>query len=86
MQDFLKEELKIGTLNLSLGLPNKRYLVIELLKENKMSICCLQETEIPKDFPKNLLNTGNYSLELELNDEKRELVSISQWYNLHEKT
>ena len=70
------ENIKIGTWNLCLGLSNKRDLVIETLKENDLSICCLQETEIPFDFPEIVLNSGGYNLELENNDEKKELESI----------
>ena len=65
-------ELKIGSLNLCLGLPNKKDMVVEMLKLNKLSICCLQETEIPENFPENILNFGGYNLELEMNKEKRE--------------
>ena len=36
-----------------------------------MSICCLQETEIPVDFPEIVLNSGGFNLELENNDEKK---------------
>ena len=47
-------------------------MVVEMLKLNKLSICCLQETEIPENFPENILNFGGYNLELEMNKEKRE--------------
>ena len=36
-----------------------------------MDVCCLQETEIPLNFPENILSTGGYNLELELNDNKK---------------
>ena len=71
------KNLKIGTWNLCLGLPNKRDLVINSMEELDVSICCLQECEIPINFPENLLNAGKYNLELELNDEKKEQESIS---------
>ena len=41
----------IGPWNLCLELPNKEDLVIEILKQNDIEICCLQETEIPMWFP-----------------------------------
>ena len=36
-----------------------------------IKICCLQETEILSNFPVNILNCGNYTVELENNTEKR---------------
>ena len=35
------------------------------------SVCGLQEIELEKDFPENLLNCGGYNLEVELNTGKR---------------
>ena len=32
--------------------------------------CCLQETEIPCDYPENVLNCKGYNVELELNSVK----------------
>lgn len=43
--------LRIGTLNLCLGLMQKKDLVLNDLVTNKIDICCLQETELLKDFP-----------------------------------
>jgi hypothetical protein len=34
-------------------------------------LCCLQETEILNNYPENVLSTGGYNLELELNDCKK---------------
>ena len=63
--------LKIGTWNLCLGLPNKKDNVTDILSAKQISVCCLQETEVPNGFPENSLNSGNYNLELELNDVKK---------------
>ena len=63
--------LNIATMNLCLGLPNKKDSVIELLHRNNVNICCLQETEILNNFPEKLLDCGGYTLELELNSEKK---------------
>ena len=63
--------LKIGTWNLCLGLPNKKDIVTDYLKLNNVNVCCLQETEVQADFPESLLSTGGFSLELELNDNKK---------------
>ena len=38
---------------------------------NNVNICCLQETEVPNNFPDNVLNSGNYNIELKLNDVKK---------------
>ena len=62
---------RIGTWNLCLGLANKKDLVIEALKRNEIIVCGLQETEIDKNFPENLLSCGGYSIELEMNNEKK---------------
>ena len=61
--------LNISTLNLCLGLKNKKYLVKNLLEENKIDILCMQETEINKDININELSTSKYCLEIENNVE-----------------
>ena len=38
---------------------------------NNINICCLQETEVPMNFPEKILNCGGYTLELENNSEKK---------------
>ena len=63
--------LNIATLNLCLGLPNKKDSVTELLHRYNVNVCCLQETEIPKDFPERVLNCGGYTLELKQNKGKK---------------
>ena len=62
---------KVATWNICLGLPNKKDIVTDYLKLNNISICCLQETEIQQDFPTEVLNTGGFALELEMNDVKK---------------
>ena len=62
---------KLGTWNLCLGLSNKKDIVTSYLKLNNLDLCCLQETEIPNNFPENFLSTGGYNLELKLNDCKK---------------
>ena len=51
-----------------LGLPNN---VTELLHRNNVDVCCLQETEIPVNFPEKQLNCGGFTLEQELNSDKK---------------
>ena len=63
--------LRIGTLNLCLGLQNKKAILINLLDSNSVDVCGLQETEIPMNFPENILNSGGYTIELESNNEKK---------------
>ena len=63
--------LKIGTWNLCLGLPNKKDIVTDYLKLNSVNVCCLQETDVPVNFPEIVLNTGGFNLELEQNDVKK---------------
>ena len=63
--------LRVNTWNLCLGLPNKKDIVTDYLKMNKVNVCCLQETDVQLNFPENVLNTGDYNLELELNDVKK---------------
>ena len=62
---------KIGTWNLCLGLANKKDLVTETLKRNEIIICGLQETEIENNFPENLLSCSGYTIELEMNNDKK---------------
>ena len=50
---------------------NKKDLVTNYLKLNNVDLCCLQETEVPSNFPENVLNTGGYILELKLNNCKK---------------
>ena len=65
------DSLRLGTWNLCLGLPNKKDLVTSYLNTNNVDLCCLQETEVIKDFPEHLLSCGGFNLELELNDMKK---------------
>ena len=55
-------DLKIGTWNLCLGLPNKKDIVTNYLNDNKIDLCCLQETEVQADFLADVLNTGGYNI------------------------
>ena len=43
--------LKIATFNLCLGLKNKLDLAKDAFDFNKIDILCMQEMEIPNDFP-----------------------------------
>ena len=65
------DQVKLGTLNLCLGLKNKKDLVRQLLIENKIDILCMQELEIEADFDCNLLRIPGYELDCEVNNHKR---------------
>ena len=62
--------IKIATLNLCLGLRNKKFLVKNLLDENEIDILCMQETEVSGDINTKELMTSRYRLELETNSVK----------------
>jgi exonuclease III len=49
-------DYKIATLNLCLGLPNKKKVVKEIIINEKINILCLQETELQIHLDHNLLS------------------------------
>ena len=55
LNNKLKMEIKIATLNLCLGLQNKKNLIKETILNEKINILCMQETEINKNLDHNLL-------------------------------
>ena len=55
-------DIKIATLNLCLGLKNKRCELERLMIGNNIDILCLQEVEIKKDYDYHALNLNNYCL------------------------
>ena len=61
---------KIASLNLCLGLKNKKEAVKRLIIENDIDIMCMQETEVPVDFPTDLLTFKGYLYENESNQFK----------------
>ena len=77
-----KPEILIGSWNLCLGLPNKKDIVTQYLHDNNISICCLQETEVPQNYPENNLNCNGFLLELEQCENKmRSGIYISKGIN-----
>ena len=64
-------KMKIATLNLCLGLRNKKEAIKKLITENDIQILCLQVTEIPIDFPADLLTFKGYNFENENNEYKK---------------
>ena len=63
-------QAQIATLNLCLGLKNKKDLVKQLIIDNNVDICCLQETEIDNSYPTNILSFSGYNYESEENSIK----------------
>ena len=70
MKKTLTMTIKISTLNLCLGLRNKKLLVKNLLDENDIDILCMQETEVSGDINTKELVTSRLCLELESNSVK----------------
>ena len=66
----MDSKTKIATLNLCLGLRSKKDEVKRLILENNIDILCVQETEIPKNYPVELLTFKGYNYENESNDVK----------------
>ena len=69
-------KMKIASLNLCLGLRNKKEAVKKLITENDIQIMCLQETEISVDFPADLLTFKGYNFENENNEYKKDVESM----------
>ena len=61
----MNDDTKIATLNLCLGLRNKKEEIKELITTNNIDILCLQETEIPGNFPVEMLTFKGYNYENE---------------------
>ena len=65
--------LKIATWNLCLGLPNKKDVVLRELESNNIDVCCMQETELEKNYPVDILSTPIYEFESEKNTDKKRI-------------
>ena len=63
-------DMKIATLNLCLGLKNKKDMVKGLIIENKLDILCVQEIEVQSDVPRNILSIKGFNFEAESNSKK----------------
>ena len=63
----VKMEFKIPTLNLSLGIKNKKNFIKEMIISEKINILCMQETEININLDHNLLSIPGFSNETEKN-------------------
>ena len=74
--------IKIASWNLCLGLPNKKDIVLSELESNKIDVCCMQETELEKNYPINILSTPKFEFECEKSSDKRR---IGVYINRHLK-
>ena len=55
--------IKVATWNLCLGLKSKKDYVYDTLRKENIDICVLQEVEINKAYPLNILTAKDYKLE-----------------------
>ena len=62
--------MKIASWNVCLGILNKKDIIEQVIKDNNIDICCIQEIEIPSDFPINNLTFKEYAIETEQNEYK----------------
>ena len=80
---------KIATLNLCLGLKNKKENVKKMIMDNDIDILCLQETEVTKYFPIDLLTFKGFNYENESNTLKSRcgvyLWSVAKVIPIHKK-
>ena len=64
------------TWNICLGIKNKKDIVYEIQNEEKINVCALQEVEIQKDFPCNLLSSREYKIEIEQSSGKARNATV----------
>ena len=57
--------IKFASWNLCLGIKNKKDYVYDTIRREKIDICLLQEVEIKKDYPAELLSSSDYKIEIE---------------------
>ena len=77
---------KIGTLNLCLGLKNKKEEVKQLIIKNNIDILCIQETELERDYPVEILTFKGYGLEMEKKHYQIEIRNLhKRLYKLYKK-
>ena len=63
--------LKIGTLNLCLGLKFKKDIIKTLMLNEEIDILLMQEIELEEDFDCELVNIPGFNFECEMNNNKR---------------
>ena len=74
--------IKIGTLNLCLGIQHKKNIVKQIIIDSELDILCLQETELDVNIDHELLSFQSYNYESEINSIKSRVgVYIKQKMN-----
>ena len=68
-------KLNIATWNLCLGLVHKKNTVKNYVLEKNVDICCMQEVDIPNDFPGDLMSFPGYKIEIENNTVKSRVAT-----------
>ena len=57
--------IKLSTWNVCLGMRNKKEVIYETLKNERIDICALQEVEIPKNYQHELMSSKDFKIEIE---------------------
>ena len=57
--------IKLATWNVCLGMQHKKDYIIDTLRKEEIDVCMIQEAEISKDYPINLLSSNDYKIECE---------------------
>lgn len=70
-------QTKIGTLNLCLGLSNKKDLVKKMIIDEKIDILCLQETELEINVDQNLMSFNGFFMNQKITTFVRESAATS---------
>ena len=68
-------KLNIATWNLCLGLVHKKNTVKNYVLEKNVDICCMQEVDIPINFPGDLMSFPGYKIEIENNNLKSRVAT-----------
>ena len=68
--NVISKNITIGTWNLCLGLKNKKDYVSKIIKQHKVDIMCLQETDLELNYPRNILSFKGYDFLNENNSSK----------------
>ena len=54
----------------------KKDYIVDTIRKEKIDICLIQEAEIPKDYPTNLLSSKDYNIECENNTVKARCAAL----------
>ena len=68
--------IKLATWNICLGMRNKKDIIYETLKNEKIDICALQEVEIPTDYQHELMSSKDYKIEIKQSSGKARCATV----------